>query len=66
MMNIHFSGPSEKSLQALFWHYMLEQGIYLAQRGFVTLNIEMNEGHIEKFLTAADGFVATYQGALGH
>jgi glutamate-1-semialdehyde 2,1-aminomutase len=66
MMNIHFSGPSEKSLQALFWHHMLEQGIYLAQRGFVTLNIEMNEGHIEKCLTAAEGFVATYQGALGH
>ena len=64
MMNIHFSGESEKSLQSLFWHYMLEQGIYLAQRGFVALNIEMNESHVEKFLTAAKHFVETYQGAL--
>jgi glutamate-1-semialdehyde 2,1-aminomutase len=66
MMNIHFSGESEKSLQALFWHHMLEHEVYLAQRGFVTLNIEMNESHIQKFLTAAEGFVSMYRVALGH
>jgi glutamate-1-semialdehyde 2,1-aminomutase len=66
MMNIHFSGESEKSLQALFWHHMLEDGIYLAQRGFVALNIAMDESHVEKFLKATEGFVAMYRGALGH
>ena len=65
-MNIHFSGESEKSLQALFWHHMLEDGIYLAQRGFVALNIAMDGSHVEKFLKATEGFVAMYRGALGH
>jgi glutamate-1-semialdehyde 2,1-aminomutase len=45
---------------------MLERGIYLAQRGFVALNIEINESHVEKFLKAAEGFVGMYQGGLGH
>lgn len=66
MMNIHFSGESEKSLQGLFWHSMLEHGVYLAQRGFIALNIEMNEGHVKKFLNVAEGFVGIYQGALGY
>jgi glutamate-1-semialdehyde 2,1-aminomutase len=65
IMNVHFSGESEKSLQSIFWHYMLERGIYLAQRGFVALNIETNENHVEKFLKAAEGFVGMYQGGMG-
>ena len=65
MMNVHFTGESEKSLQVMFWHHMLEHGIYLAQRGFVTLNIEMKEGHMEKFLEAAESFVVMYRVALG-
>ncbi len=64
MMSIHFSGESEKSLQSLFWHHLLESGIYLAQRGFVTLNIELNQQHIDNFVTAAQGFVVRYQQAL--
>ena len=66
MMCIHFSGESQQSLQGLFWHHMLEEGIYLAQRGFIALNIEMEESHVEKFLKATEGFVGTYGGALDH
>jgi len=64
MMNIHFSGESEKSLQSLFWHHMLENGIYLAQRGFVALNMEMKREHIDKFVKVAEEFVAKNQQAL--
>jgi glutamate-1-semialdehyde 2,1-aminomutase len=66
MMNIHFSGESDKSLQALFWHYMLEHGMYLAQRGFISLNIELNDSHVKKFLKVAEGFVEMYQAVLEH
>jgi glutamate-1-semialdehyde 2,1-aminomutase len=66
MMNIHFSGESQQSLQGLFWHHMLEESIYLAQRGFIALNIEMEESHVEKFLKATEGFVGTYGGAFDH
>jgi glutamate-1-semialdehyde 2,1-aminomutase len=64
MMNIHFFGESEKSLQSLFWHHMLENGIYLAQRGFVTLNMEIKQNHINKFVRAAEEFVVKNRQAL--
>lgn len=64
MLNIHFAGESEKSLRAIFWHHMLDHGIYLAQRGFVALNIELNETHISKFADATEKFVDRYAQAL--
>jgi glutamate-1-semialdehyde 2,1-aminomutase len=64
MLCVHFSGESENSLKALFWHHMLDHGIYLAPRGFMGLNIELKEEHITKFLEAADKFVGRYQQAL--
>jgi glutamate-1-semialdehyde 2,1-aminomutase len=64
MLNIHFAGESEKSLRALFWHHMLDQGIFLAQRGFITLNIELNEIHIGKFVEAMESFLERYAQAL--
>jgi len=64
MLNIHFAGEREKSLRAIFWHHMLDQGIYLAQRGFVALNIELNEVHIRKFTDAIESFIERYQHIL--
>jgi glutamate-1-semialdehyde 2,1-aminomutase len=64
MVAIHFAGESENSLLALFWHHMLDNGIYLAQRGFVALNLELTEKHVEKFVAAVDGFVGKYRQAL--
>jgi glutamate-1-semialdehyde 2,1-aminomutase len=64
MMSIHFTGESERSLQSLLWHHMLENGIYLAQRGFVTLNMELKQQHIDSFVKAAEEFVVRYQQAL--
>ena len=64
MIVIHFAGESEKSLLALLWHHMLDHGIYMAQRGFMALNIELKAAHVEKFVTAIDGFVGKYRQAL--
>jgi glutamate-1-semialdehyde 2,1-aminomutase len=64
MLCIHFSGESEKSLLALFWHHMLDHRIYLAPRGFIALNMELKEEHISKFLEAVEKFVEKYQQAL--
>ena len=65
MFCLHFSGTSEKSLKTLFWHHMLEQGIFMAQRGFIALNIELTEAHIEKFLKGIESFVGKYRLFLG-
>jgi glutamate-1-semialdehyde 2,1-aminomutase len=64
MLCIHFSGESEKSLLALLWHHMLESEIYLAQRGFMALNLELNKGHVDKFLVALEEFVSKNRQAL--
>jgi len=64
MFCIHFLGGSEKSLKPLFWHHMLEQDIFMAQRGFIALNIELTEAHIEKFVQVVESFVTKYRTAL--
>lgn len=62
MLAVHFAGESEKSLRALFWHHLLEDGIFIAQRGFVALSLEIGEGHVERFLASVERFVGKYLG----
>ncbi|KAH6683007.1 glutamate-1-semialdehyde 2,1-aminomutase [Halenospora varia] len=64
MLCMHFSGESEKSLKALFWHHMLDKGIYMAPRGFMGLNLELKESHIENYVKAVEEFVGRYRDAL--
>lgn len=64
MLAIHFSGESEGSLRSLFWHHLLESGIYIAQRGFVSLNMSIQEDHAQKFVDAVETFVGRYRPAL--
>ena len=64
MIAIHFSGDNEKSFLALLLHHMLDNGIYMAQRGFMALNLELSEKHMEKFATAFDSFIGKYRQAL--
>ncbi|KAL3426603.1 Beta-phenylalanine transaminase [Phlyctema vagabunda] len=64
MLNINFAGQSDGSLRALFWHHMLEHGIYLAQRGFIALNMEIQKRHIDSFAAAVEKFVSRYRQAL--
>lgn len=60
LLCIHFTGPERGMLQSLFFHHMLEQGIYMAQRGFMALNIELTGEHIEKYVRALDRFCEIY------
>lgn len=64
ILGIHFEGPQEGTLRTMFWHYMLEVGIYFAPRGYIALNIELGEEHIEKFVEGVEGFVRSYRGYL--
>ena len=60
MMTMHFVGPERAILQTLFFHWLLSQGIYLAQRGFMALNIKLNDRHVERYVAAVDGFCEEY------
>ncbi|KAL9045898.1 MAG: hypothetical protein Q9214_001137 [Letrouitia sp. 1 TL-2023] len=48
-------------LQSIFYHHMLSQGIYIAERGFMALNIELGIAEVEKFVEATEIFLARYQ-----
>ena len=56
LMNIHFFGPEKQLLQGLFWHHMLQHGIYLAQRGFISLSIVIGPSEINSFVNAVESF----------
>ncbi|KAF3152165.1 hypothetical protein TWF569_003204 [Orbilia oligospora] len=48
-----------KDAEDLFWFWMVENGVYLARRGFVALTIEHRKEHVERFLEVAEGFLKT-------
>ena len=56
LMMIHFTGSYKAMLQGLFYHHMLKKGIHIAQRGFIALNIEINDGHIHHFVGSLNEF----------
>ncbi|KAL9113236.1 MAG: hypothetical protein Q9227_002571 [Pyrenula ochraceoflavens] len=64
LLNVHFSGPEKDTLQALFWHHMLDHGIYLAPRGFVALSIEIGKEEIARFVGAVRAFCERYTDSL--
>lgn len=64
LMCMHFAGPERELLQGLFWHHMLDQGIYMAQRGFIALSLEISEAHIQKFVAAVTSFIRQWDSVL--
>lgn len=63
ILAIHFP-PSSPHLQSLFYHHMLSQNIYLAERGFMALNIELGIEEVEKFVEATGQFVERFRDAI--
>lgn len=58
ILAIHLSIPE---LQCLFYHHMLSQYIYVAERGFIALNIELGEADVERFVAATRRFIEKYK-----
>ena len=63
ILAIHFP-PSSPHLQSLFYHHMLSKNIYLAERGFMALNIELGMEEVEKFMEATGDFVEKYRSVI--
>ncbi|KAJ9612941.1 hypothetical protein H2200_002882 [Cladophialophora chaetospira] len=64
LMAIQFAGPDRDALQGLFYHHMLQQGINMAQRGFIALNIMLTENHVAEFVSALEVFVGRWEDVL--
>jgi len=62
ILAIHFApSPLQTTLQSLFYHHMLSETIYLAERGFIALNIELGLEHVEAFVAATGRFLDRYK-----
>lgn len=59
-----FLGPDRESWQHLLYHHLLEQGIYIAARGFFALTIEVTDQHFEPLLKAIESFIDRYETAI--
>ncbi|MCJ1331809.1 hypothetical protein MMC10_008501 [Thelotrema lepadinum] len=64
ILNLGFNGPGALQLQSLFYHHMLSRNIYMASRGFIALNIETNEEHIQAFVDGLTQFIDRYKSIL--
>lgn len=64
MLNVRFSGADRLDWQALFYHHMLKNNIYLAARGYTPLHLELTDDDVTKYVTAVEDFVKTHIQAL--
>ncbi|MCJ1472183.1 hypothetical protein MMC13_000830 [Lambiella insularis] len=63
---IHFGGTGKDLFQVLFFHHMLQESIYLAQRVFMALSIEITIQDIEHFVLALERFVMKYKSLISN
>ena len=48
---------SDQRIKDLFFFFMLEQGLYVARRGFIVLSLPVEGMHVDRFIASFDAFV---------
>jgi glutamate-1-semialdehyde 2,1-aminomutase len=62
---VHFGRNGELTdLRDLFYFHMLENGIYIARRGFIALNIQQTKEDMDRFVDAVKSFVDQWEHIL--
>ncbi|CRK12505.1 hypothetical protein BN1723_009752 [Verticillium longisporum] len=51
-----FLGPDGPRIRAAFYFFMLRRGIYVASRGFASLNIVHRQEHVDRLVAAVEEF----------
>lgn len=64
MLNVRFSGSQVDMWNGLFYHHMLQNDIYIATRGYMSLSLEINRSHVDGFLSAFRSFVQKHKRLL--
>ncbi|EFW99062.1 aminotransferase class 3 [Grosmannia clavigera kw1407] len=64
MLNLRFSGPSAGLWHNLYYHFMLEQGIYMASRGYTPLNLVITDDNVDSFIVAVAAFLDKHKAEL--
>lgn len=57
---------AERFVKDLFFFHMLEQGFYLARRGFTVLSLPLTDADLERFHAAVEAFLQRYGPVLPH
>ncbi|WP_059413149.1 aspartate aminotransferase family protein [Cupriavidus basilensis] len=52
--------PGGNAIKDLFFFHMIENGVYLARRGFVVLSVPVGQEEIDRFVNAFTSFVRQY------
>ncbi|WP_342051177.1 MULTISPECIES: aspartate aminotransferase family protein [unclassified Cupriavidus] len=56
--------PNGNILKDLFFFHMIEQGIYIARRGFIVLSLPITPMETGRMLRAVEGFIDRYESVL--
>ncbi|QET04661.1 aminotransferase class III-fold pyridoxal phosphate-dependent enzyme [Cupriavidus pauculus] len=56
--------PNGNILKDLFFFHMIEQGIYIARRGFIVLSLPITPRETGRMLRAVEGFIDRYESVL--
>ena len=56
VIGLHFLGPLADDIKEAFFFHMLSRGIYVGQRGFISLNIMHEQEHVDRVLEAVREF----------
>lgn len=64
MLAVHFSGEDHLLLKGLFFHHLLQENIYIASRGFISLCVDITPHHVDSFVDAVERFVMKHLPSL--
>jgi glutamate-1-semialdehyde 2,1-aminomutase len=64
MLNLRFTGPYANSWHSIYYHFMLQKGIYLAGRGYTPMNLEISDEDVDMFIGLVKEFLTIHLDAL--
>ncbi|KAE8155022.1 pyridoxal phosphate-dependent transferase [Aspergillus avenaceus] len=59
-IGVHFHGSEESVLLHAFYFYLLRHGITIGRRGFISLNLQHTDAHVDHLIRAIRGFINEY------
>jgi glutamate-1-semialdehyde 2,1-aminomutase len=64
MLNLRFTGPDSSTWHTLYYHHLLDNGFYIATRGFTPLSLEVTDEDVDKFVRVLREFLMVHLDAL--
>ncbi len=64
MLNLRFTGPDSSAWHNIYYHFMLQKGIYLASRGYTPMSLEISDEDVDMFVGAVKEFLTIHLNEL--